>query len=483
MRLQAKHFLLLVPIVTLISCAKFTTSNMPSPATIAPKGAPIEVAQGDPTDLANRAKDILTITPDDGQKPVIEAINNAKNEILMEMYHLTQQPVIDALVQAVQRKVIVRVIIDSKSIVDAKGKQSFDALKAGGVDVRGSSRAFSITHSKAMAIDKNLAFISSINMTSLYKYARDFGVFTSEAKVVSDLTAIFEADWKNAVDNSMVTPSLSSDRIIVSPTNSADILMEFINNSKTSILLYVENLGSQEILKAIEAAARRGVDVKVNVPLCDLNPDIFYNTKPKDELIAAGVHFRVMPGRGTPDIPYIHAKMILVDNQKAYIGSVNFSINSLHFARETGIFVSQADILQKLKDTFMKDWPLTIEVPATLDKSLCGGSATGPAAAGGASTPDEVGARASVTYVYSSGRATGFCDGGPRGFFCIDQLKKNAKNDSLRDAEIRCSVQRGVLDSMSATCTDTCNPFSIPDGQLSQMVSCSSSCNTRCELP
>jgi cardiolipin synthase len=41
--------------------------------------------------------------------------------------------------------------------------------------------------------------------------------------------------------------------------------------------------------------------------------------------------------------PYIHAKMFLVDGQRAFVGSVNVSDNSLNNNRELGIIFDQAD--------------------------------------------------------------------------------------------------------------------------------------------
>lgn len=85
-------------------------------------------------------------------------------------------------------------------------------------------------------------------------------------------------------------------------------------------------------------------------------------------------------------------------------------------------------------------------------------------------------------YLYTSGQYTGFCDGGGMSWFCIDQLKQKANEDAVRQAEFRCSMNHGKLDRFSASCNGYCNPFSIPQGQHSQFVSCNSNCSTRCEL-
>jgi phosphatidylserine/phosphatidylglycerophosphate/cardiolipin synthase-like enzyme len=52
----------------------------------------------------------------------------------------------------------------------------------------------------------------------------------------------------------------------------------------------------------------------------------------------------------------MHAKMILSDDTKAYIGSINFSAQSMDENRELGIILTQADSIQKLTTTFETDW-------------------------------------------------------------------------------------------------------------------------------
>jgi phosphatidylserine/phosphatidylglycerophosphate/cardiolipin synthase-like enzyme len=52
----------------------------------------------------------------------------------------------------------------------------------------------------------------------------------------------------------------------------------------------------------------------------------------------------------------MHAKMIISDDKKAYIGSINFSTQSMDKNRELGIILTQQDIIQTISTTFQKDW-------------------------------------------------------------------------------------------------------------------------------
>ena len=53
---------------------------------------------------------------------------------------------------------------------------------------------------------------------------------------------------------------------------------------------------------------------------------------------------------------YIHAKAVIIDGKIAYIGSCNFYPHSLSFNREIGVITKNQQAVQKLKDTFYKDW-------------------------------------------------------------------------------------------------------------------------------
>jgi cardiolipin synthase A/B len=59
--------------------------------------------------------------------------------------------------------------------------------------------------------------------------------------------------------------------------------------------------------------------------------------------------------RGDPQL-YMHAKIILVDGQRAFVGSENISTQSLDQNRELGIIVSDTAVLSKLQATFQHDW-------------------------------------------------------------------------------------------------------------------------------
>jgi phosphatidylserine/phosphatidylglycerophosphate/cardiolipin synthase-like enzyme len=306
-----------------------------------------------------------------GHPEFLAAFDGAKTSIKLAMYHLTVSADIASLERAARRGVSVRVILDGDSLKTKAYKKILKELKASGVQVVGSSPSFSITHEKAMTIDDQVAYVTSENLTASYATTRDFGLITHDTGVISEFNRVFEADWKNANSKTGDTPALQNANLLWSPVNAESKLTDLIGSARTSLELYVENLSEQKIIGALAAAAVRGVAVRVLTPLCDKNPNPFFNLPALRRLQAAGASARVMPAPETAETPYIHAKAIFVDAISGYVGSMNFSGNSLLRAREVGMIFENAEVTGHLRETFERDWGVSVPVPAATRSIKC----------------------------------------------------------------------------------------------------------------
>ncbi len=95
---------------------------------------PVAVDQGEP--FGRIQVDKVIVMPDAaGHSDWVEAIQNARTSIHMEMYHLTDRTVMDALAAKAQTHGIdLRVIIDGK--LSGGYKKAYDSLIAAGIQVR-----------------------------------------------------------------------------------------------------------------------------------------------------------------------------------------------------------------------------------------------------------------------------------------------------------------------------------------------------------
>jgi phosphatidylserine/phosphatidylglycerophosphate/cardiolipin synthase-like enzyme len=124
-------------------------------------------------------------------------------------------------------------------------------------------------------------------------------------------------------------------------------LAALIESADRSVVVENEEMDSASIEAALESDARRGVDVTVV-----MTADSEWNTA-FSQLESAGVHVVLYPD--TSSALYIHAKVIDVDDAKAFIGSENFSTASLDYNRELGLITSSADVLSSLNITLLSD--------------------------------------------------------------------------------------------------------------------------------
>jgi len=103
------------------------------------------------------------------------------------------------------------------------------------------------------------------------------------------------------------------------------------------------------LIAALAASAGRGVKVRVILPA------------PRGgatDYSAAGV--ALLRGAGGQVVrlssPYIHAKVIVDDGTRAFVGSQNISASSLDRNRELGVIVADRSALATLTTTFAADW-------------------------------------------------------------------------------------------------------------------------------
>lgn len=309
--------------------------------------------------------DFFSSPAPDAHQPVISAINSAKSSIKMKMFHLSDPNVADALIAAAKRNVDVKLILDKIQWNNPKDVTLNDTMIQAGIKlVKASDGAngFSLTHEKSMIIDENKAMVSTMNQVKNFAVTLDFGVFTTDAGVISEMLSVYEADWQNAAANTSNTPALSNPFLVWSPVNSSQKLVDLIGSTQNKLDLFVENLSATDVINALTALAAQHKVVRVIVPYCNASKANF-NLPAITTLRAAGVDAKMFPGPATADIPYVHAKAIVVDQQKVFLGSENFSFNSLTKAREVGMIIPDDKISTDVSTQFENYWPKAVLPP------------------------------------------------------------------------------------------------------------------------
>jgi phosphatidylserine/phosphatidylglycerophosphate/cardiolipin synthase-like enzyme len=295
---------------------------------------------------AHAASDFsLLVLPDQGENAIYNFVNSATSSIDMTIYELKDATLENDLVNREKAGVNVRVILDQAH--KSYNTAAENVLTAGGVGVVWSSTAFTYTHQKTITVDNAESYISTGNFdTTYYATSRDVGVFDTDANDVAAIGAVFDADYAHT----SVTPPDGND-LVWSPTDSQSHLLALINGAQHSLDIEQEEFSDTTLVSAIVADENRGVTVHVVVE----DPSDYASELNK--ITAAGGK---VTGYSSPTGFYVHAKVIVADygtsTARAFVGSENFSSNSLNNNRELGLITTDSGVVSGLESTFDADF-------------------------------------------------------------------------------------------------------------------------------
>jgi len=288
----------------------------------------------------------LIVEPGQGLSAIDRDVAAARTSVDVTMYELADTTIEDELVADARRGVAVRVLLNG-GYYGRGGFPENDAaagyLRANGVAVRNTPAAFALTHQKTITIDGRTSLVMTLNLTSrYYASSRDFVVLDTRPADVAAIEAVFDADW----DGASITPSAGSGELVWAPGALAEQLA-LIAAARSTLAIENEEMGDGEIVAALCASGRRGVQVHVVMTYAAQWRGAF------EQLAACGVEVRTY----AQDAPlYIHAKAIVVDGREAFVGSQNFSWTSLEANRELGVVTTDRAIVSGVAATLAGDY-------------------------------------------------------------------------------------------------------------------------------
>jgi cardiolipin synthase len=139
--------------------------------------------------------------------------------------------------------------------------------------------------------------------------------------------------------------------LIVMPDDSVKPILEAINGAKKSLRVKMFVFSDPSLLKAVIAAKRRGVNVRVM-----LNPTRrdgeSENKESHKKLAAAGVEVI----DSNPAFDVTHEKSMVVDDATAFVKSLNWETKNLTETRDYAITTSHAHEVAEVIECFEADW-------------------------------------------------------------------------------------------------------------------------------
>jgi len=277
----------------------------------------------------------LVVMPDDSAQPILEVIAAAQESLRIKMFLFSDPTLLAAVVAAQKRGVKVRVMLNpARRGGEPENVATRKKLEKAGVEVIDSNPAFSVTHEKSMVVDDELAFVKSFNWkTKNFTETRDYAVTTAHANEVAEIISCFEADWHRKMFDVG-----KHARLIWCNHNGRERIAEFIDGAKHTLFIQNERYQDAVIIERLVRAVNRGVKIHVMT-----RPP---HTLKKEKLVEVHKlkHLR------------LHAKMLLADEKRAIVGSINLSPGSFDSRRELAIEVDDKHILKRLHHVARHDW-------------------------------------------------------------------------------------------------------------------------------
>lgn len=144
---------------------------------------------------------------------------------------------------------------------------------------------------------------------------------------------------------------MSHRSLIVLPDQSARPILEAINAAKKSIRVKMFVFSDPDLLQAVASAQKRGVKVRVmlNAARRDGEDD---NHQARNVLEKAGVAV----ADSSPDFGVTHEKSMVVDDELAFIKSLNWATKNLTETRDYAVTTSHHHEVREVIDCFEADW-------------------------------------------------------------------------------------------------------------------------------
>lgn len=299
-------------------------------------------------------------------KAMFETMSSAERSIYLEMYifkdDMQKFNFFDLLKNKARKGLKVKIIIDSFGSIGLSNN-SVSELKESGVEILSLSYLLYRMHRKVLIVDESVAFIGGVNLQQKSRFWNDL-VVRIKGSLVKKVVASFVKSYVNAggkdlslLNKNNKIPKDKMDNWIIDhfPIRKKfyfkRVYEKYLNDAKKSIILTTPYfMPKRWLCLALHQAVLRGVKVEILVPqntdhgFINDRVNYFYIYK----LSRLGIKFYMEENMN-------HAKTILIDGEKAMLGSQNLDFLSFDFNSEVGIFLKDQKIVSKL-DQIITEW-------------------------------------------------------------------------------------------------------------------------------
>ena len=310
--------------------------------------------------------------------PMLEAINGAVKHVLLCSYifdnDATGLQFVQALSAASKRGVEVKVILDGMGemmsfprIGRALRREGVEFTRFNPITLIPPSLNLNMrSHRKMLVIDNLYAFTGGANIGSRHLCALEGNRhpvqdihFRLKGRMVDELEWAFRRDWHYCLGTRKLGPFKHSNpnranapvwsRLVLDGPNKEldrlnDLLLGVISAASQRVWIMTPYfLPSLDLIGALVAAHLRGVDVQILLPGDNnIKPAHWAARNVLRTILEHDIAVYYQPP------PFIHSKLLLIDDQYALIGSANLDPRSLRLNYELGVELFSSEINQQL---------------------------------------------------------------------------------------------------------------------------------------
>ncbi|MBP1995006.1 cardiolipin synthase [Paenibacillus eucommiae] len=337
----------------------------------------------------NNQVNVLT-NADVTYKAMLEAISKARRHIHFEFYTIRSDDIggvfREILIRKAREGVKVRVIYDGVGSYKLSGDYLRE-LKAAGVEAYSffsplfaffNKRMNYRNHRKIIIVDGQAGFLGGINIGDEYLGANPKLGFWRDThlKLQGDavyfLQQTFMTDWSHCSGQQLTGPDLFPEQnqqhselvqmVASGPDDHTDSILQLffagITAAKERIYLTTPYfIPDPSLIMGLKLAALSGVDVKIIIPDVPDSKVVQYASKSYlHELLQVGVRFFLYK-KG-----FMHAKVMLIDQLIATVGSTNLDMRSFFSNFELNAVMYNREAIIRLEKDFIEDLKESVEL-------------------------------------------------------------------------------------------------------------------------
>lgn len=286
--------------------------------------------------------------------PLAAAIDNAKLSIDVAVYSLSLNSVRYALIDAFNRGVTVRMVMESENM----DRSDVQALLEAGIPIVGDNQP-GLMHDKFMVIDKSETWVGSMNYTDSGAYDDNNNMIRIfSTKLAENYTTEFEEMFIDKLFGELVRaetphPDLTLDGTEIQTFFSPDdgvlkTIAPLLQNAQQSIHFLAYSFTSNELGDILRQQHEAGLTVQgvMEAEQVKSNQGTEY-----DPFQQADMQVRLDGNEGQ-----MHHKVFIIDEHIVILGSYNFSRAAEERNDETILIIDNAEIAQQYLQEFKRVW-------------------------------------------------------------------------------------------------------------------------------